>query len=367
MASPKELLLEAQQLIKARDYLAARRLLLTIDHPKAREWLDKLDEIAPESPPAPAKSTPRPRQQPTVRPSSSPVIVEEKSRIPLLGAIMLILATVVGGFAVGGLLYFSSLYLYLICFSVAIAGAIGGGLLWLVVRVTKVRDSFIVGAMALALGLLSYGTYRYLEYNAFRTEVRQVIYEEEPNADPVLVENYIDEVLVEETGQSGLLGFLAIQAEEGLSMNFRSRYSSSSSSGIPISLSPPLTVVYWIVEILIISLVGMGTAAGAVNHPFCEETNNWLKFEKLSGRIPSESIEAFAEALSREDYGTAASLLENRRMMSQPFLTIEVGRCHDKSPEARLKITRQSGRNSDVIIDGMISAADYHALRHGHI
>src|SRR5690606_16407470 len=144
---------------------------------------------------------------------------------------------------------------------------------------------FIVAVMGLALALLSYGTYRYLEYNAFRTEVRQFIYEEEPNADPVLVESYIDAVLIEETGQSGLMGFLVVQAEEGLSMNFRSRYSSSSSSGIPISLSPPLTVVYWIVEILIISAIAMATAAGAVNHPFCEETNTWLKFEKLSGRI----------------------------------------------------------------------------------
>ena len=38
---------QAQRLIKGKRYVQARRLLVTIDHPKARQWLEKLDKVAP--------------------------------------------------------------------------------------------------------------------------------------------------------------------------------------------------------------------------------------------------------------------------------------------------------------------------------
>lgn len=37
----------ARNLIRRKDYSAARKLLLTIDHPTAQKWLDRLDEVAP--------------------------------------------------------------------------------------------------------------------------------------------------------------------------------------------------------------------------------------------------------------------------------------------------------------------------------
>ena len=41
---------QAQKLLKAQKYDQARRLLVTIDHPTARKWLEKLDKIAPVKP-----------------------------------------------------------------------------------------------------------------------------------------------------------------------------------------------------------------------------------------------------------------------------------------------------------------------------
>ncbi len=388
MATTKELMLQAQQLIRDRNYAEARRLLLTINHPKAKEWLERIDQIEPQpvqttltqpdsgssdwlqtmsrnegitaTAPFPQKPLEPKRPQPAIR-SSSPVIVEEKTKLPFLGAIGLILVTAIGGFLIGGGLYLSSLEFYAIIASVAIAGGLGGGLMWLVIKATKVRDTFIVGILAFVFSLLAYGTYRYLEYDGFRSDFRQAIYEEEPNADPVLVEEYIDEILVEETGQPGLLGFLIIQAQEGLSMTFSSRYSSRD-SGVPLTLSPALTVIYWFFEILIMTVAAAFIADNAAAHPFCDDTNHWLKFEKLKGRVPRESIEAFGNALSREDYAAAAGLLEKRRFISQPFLVVEVGRCHEKSADALLKITRQQGRSSKVIVNDPIPADAYKAL-----
>ncbi|MBZ0321402.1 MAG: hypothetical protein K8L91_33630, partial [Anaerolineae bacterium] len=43
----REALLEARELIKAKRYDEARFILKSIDHPTAKEWLAKLDQIAP--------------------------------------------------------------------------------------------------------------------------------------------------------------------------------------------------------------------------------------------------------------------------------------------------------------------------------
>lgn len=50
MATVKERMLEAQQLIKAKDYEGARAILKKVKHPKAAEWLTRLDELAPVKP-----------------------------------------------------------------------------------------------------------------------------------------------------------------------------------------------------------------------------------------------------------------------------------------------------------------------------
>jgi hypothetical protein len=52
--SPREQLLAARELLTAKRYDEARALLGEIDHPTAREWLAKLDRLAPPPVPAPA-------------------------------------------------------------------------------------------------------------------------------------------------------------------------------------------------------------------------------------------------------------------------------------------------------------------------
>src|SRR5258706_15999809 len=54
----REKMLEARQLISEKRYAEARRVLEAIDHPTARQWLQKLDEI--ESRPTASKPALRP-------------------------------------------------------------------------------------------------------------------------------------------------------------------------------------------------------------------------------------------------------------------------------------------------------------------
>lgn len=47
MATQKELMESAKAYIQRKQYDDARRILLKIDHPTAKDWLLKLDELSP--------------------------------------------------------------------------------------------------------------------------------------------------------------------------------------------------------------------------------------------------------------------------------------------------------------------------------
>jgi hypothetical protein len=64
MATVKEQMLKAQDLIKAKRYDEARKILVKIDHPKAQEWLAKIDNREPVSSVRPAGAKPKREAQP---------------------------------------------------------------------------------------------------------------------------------------------------------------------------------------------------------------------------------------------------------------------------------------------------------------
>jgi hypothetical protein len=100
-------------------------------------------------------------------------------RIPFGGLIGLILATIIGSLVIGGLVFAVSHLIYLIVLFPIIMGALGGGLLSLVVKSAKVRSPIIAGLLGLVLGVGIIGVYRFAEYYIdFRNEVTSVVREE---------------------------------------------------------------------------------------------------------------------------------------------------------------------------------------------
>ncbi|RMF76167.1 MAG: hypothetical protein D6737_20670 [Chloroflexi bacterium] len=85
----REKMLEARRLIQEKDYEAARALLKTIDHPKAREWEARLDQIAP------AQSTPQQRTQKAASGGSSRGVLLAVIGVVLVVIIVIVIAVVV--------------------------------------------------------------------------------------------------------------------------------------------------------------------------------------------------------------------------------------------------------------------------------
>lgn len=98
-----ERLAQARALIKAKQYQQARRTLTGVDHPTARAWLMKLDEIAPEVPEDDPFAV---FDAPAARPAITP-LPKHKSKLPW-AAISIVFALIILG---GAIVYAASVLL----------------------------------------------------------------------------------------------------------------------------------------------------------------------------------------------------------------------------------------------------------------
>jgi hypothetical protein len=330
-------LAQARDLIKARRFNEARRLLEKIDHPQATKWLDQLDLVAPVSGPA---------ASPAAMMGNDPFSGDGHG-LPFTGILLGLVVALVGGAAVGVALFFSSTITYLICISPLIAGGAAGALLSGAMHIGRVRDGMAAVLFGLLMGAALYGGYRYTEYWDFRNDVADVAREEEPSATDEEISIGIDLILEEETGSTGFIGFTKYSAKQGMSITWNSRYSSN--DGADTTFGERETVIYWVVELLLVMAVPIGMALNRTDHPYCHDVDNWLKFEDL-GRVSREDMDAFLRAYENRDYFNARNLLTQNRKL-KPALKVEVGRCGPQSGTAmaRLTVVQKDSRNNKVL------------------
>lgn len=422
MSSLKDDMIRASTLIKTQRYDEARQLLRTIDHPTAREWLMKIDQLDPPRAAAPAAmpayTTPEPdpytvpraaaqgydyappsssalRQPAYSEPAASPIQADRPRRKGGLGTVLVLLLTaLIGGMIIGGLLFASSLLIYLIFLSILVAAALAGGLLSNVVGSRRFRRPAVAFVFGILMGLVVYGTYWVGEYGRFIFELRQELLTSLDEEDAAQVDLLLEEL----TGQSGIggwmalgdlvledvmddlederddptlddplppgiVGFVVAQARQGLSITRTRDSVSNSLTGTATNgstLSEELTYGYWGLELLIATLFPAFLAAGAARAPFCEETGKWLSFETV-GYVNRKNRKAFLMALKQGGFAQAAPMLE-QQLMRGVTITVMVGRCTAQSPEARVRVFEQRGRNQSKIFDKTVSMGQFNQL-----
>src|SRR5689334_7839184 len=79
-------------------------------------------------------------------------------RVPFAGLILLLLGTIIGSLAVGGLVFAVSHLIYLFVLFPLFMGLIGGGILAFVVKRAKVRSPILAGLFGLIQGIGIIGT-----------------------------------------------------------------------------------------------------------------------------------------------------------------------------------------------------------------
>ncbi len=373
----RQMMKEAQQLIKDKRYDQARVLLMNVDHPKAKDWLDKLDQIAPKRKNADlygfgsaseaalaanntskdiynsddvVASTPLDDPASQMDPATAMEFGSRGTRASSIttgdgtaksGAVLMVLiVTLISSIVVGAALMFSSQYFYLLLIQPGFAAFLVALVVTLAIKQGKVRNAGI-GLMAAVVAVVGlYGSYRYFTYVDFRLFAASDIQQAEPSLTNSEVRFVIDQFLLEETGSSGFLGFIRLEAAEGMTI---SRATSVGGSGL--GLNEFFTVGYWILEILFIGFILLAMVSGATNAPFCTDEDKWLRYN-TTGYVKREDSETFFNALQAGNINAAAAVMQRNGGQFE----VKVAQCSDHASDAMFKVYMKAGRNSQDVV-----------------
>jgi hypothetical protein len=273
-----------------------------------------------------------------------------RSKVPILGLILLILFSVVIGIAIGALVAAIRVYahFYLVLAFPIFMGALAGGAISAVAKVGKVRSGAVAIFFGLLAGIIMYGTYRYGQYFL----EKQQFYNDHPKVDRAQLDVAIDESLKDETGQAGFIGYIISTAKDGIRIVPTSSATSSSSSS-NLVLSGPLAYGYWVVEILIILGVAAATAGKSASVPFCDRDGRFFATQNV-GRVPKDSADQFMLMAKAGDWQNATLLLDrSRSKVNYPYLEVRVDKCPAcNTNPLPLSIVRKmsSKKNTDKVI-----------------
>lgn len=233
---------------------------------------------------------------------------------PISGLILMLIATIAVGVAAGLALFAVDFYIkfYLVLAFPIIGAFLVGGLLLVIVRASRIRNPLLAGLIAGLGGLIMMGTYHFASYFiGFRSDVRTFIEEEvgEPISDADLDE-FLSEILQDEVGQDGFVGYLQLTAREGISIT---RATSTSDTG-GLELKDGLVWGYWGLELLIAIGVAWGMASKQARDPFDESAESWYGKSEYMGTVDWKSRNAFKDALKKGDFQGAGALLTSANL-----------------------------------------------------
>ncbi|MEM9951799.1 MAG: hypothetical protein AAF846_09380 [Chloroflexota bacterium] len=360
---------KARELIQNEQYAEARAILNAIDHSQAQDWLKRLDALEARKAKQATSNAPvaKTSNQETASPAQSTISEDGLWLIPLRGfsgekgsiaigskkinitaVIITLIVSLIGGVVAGLGLMYSSWYVYLYIFQPILAALVAALFVWGAVKLTKLRHGRSAFFIGLLVALVLYGTYRVGNYIDFRRIVYEEVQTFEPNITNAEFNAGFNELMREETGFSGFLGYVHLEAIEGLSVSFRSR--SGVSSGELFRTNVFFTYVYWLVEIIIIIATLVLTATDTSSKPYCVKSGKWLDFT-LAGYIPREQLNAFMNALNQGDVNTIGQYLTNN---SSSSIRVNVAMCDRQAGEGLIHILYQEGRDTKNILEPAI-------------
>jgi hypothetical protein len=143
---------------------------------------------------------------------------QPSNKVTSTGLKWLLLSSVIGGLAIGGLTHLISLLVYLIVLFPLGMGFAGSTVMVAAIRKGKVRNPAIATLFGILTGLLMYGSLHGAGYWQFKQSASEQITKELEAASGNQSNNIIDTFLQEKTGSKGFVGYLKHNAQQGVSI-----------------------------------------------------------------------------------------------------------------------------------------------------
>lgn len=287
---------------------------------------------------------------------------QPSQKVETRGFIWLLCSALIGGTAIGGSVWLVSLFIYLILLFPWLMGKAGGFVMATGVRRGKVRSPQIAAVFSGLAGLVIYGTLQAGDYVSFRLAASEEIRREIGEVDQGDVDQIIDVFLQEETGSTGVLGYLKLSAQEGIGIN----RAGSSQAGI--SITGVGVWIYWAVELALIEYLMIVAAVAAAQAPFCEKSGQWYGERNVIGSVRPDAADAFLQQVNTQHFRAAGALISPVPGLSPQGLLVSAQQSSDVLADQVLTISRISGdeqgkRVAQDLKQGMISTGQMHQLQ----
>lgn len=211
------------------------------------------------------------------------------SRLSVPGFLLLLAGAVILGVSVGALAYFISNFVYLVFvfpLAIGVLAMLGYQRLILFAKVTQPWILILTGVV---IGILIAVSFYAVPYMVVRSNfVKEGV--ENYQVDSQFAQSAFDQILLEETGSPGFLGFMKIRAREGDTYTQYFVVNSIPVQAFNFTLQSAWAWIYWTIETLLFALplafIGYETA----KRPFSQGTNDW--YEQLPKQIGQAAIES---------------------------------------------------------------------------
>lgn len=260
------------------------------------------------------------------------------NRVPILGMILLVSGSIILGVVIGALAYFISNFIYyIVIFSLAVGGAAMIAY-YKLLQFAKVRHSMIAASMGFMTGIFIGLAYYGSAYLVLRSEFIADA-QKNHNVNAAKASQVFNKILVEETGSSGILGYMKFRAKEG------DQYTNYfMENGLPIhefsfTLKSAWAWLYWFLEVLFFSLPTAWIGYDVGKRAFSESANDWYDpLPKQISAVPMECKEQLLTLLKRNSLQEISELVVAEEKLAHPMIEIYEQRSNNKRGDILLSV-----------------------------
>lgn len=282
---------------------------------------------------------------------------QPSNKVTSTGLTWLLLSSVIGGVAIGGITHLISLLIYLIVLFPLGMGVAGSAVMILAIREGKVRNPAIATFFGVLTGLILYGSMHGAGYLQFKQSASEGIRKELGAESGNQSNQIIDAFLQEQTGDKGFLGYIKYNAQQGVSIG---RFGSEKTN-----LGETGTWIYWLIEFAAIDIMIAAIAYYMAKNPFCENCDQWYKNQERLGSVNSQLSENFLNLLQNDQFAKAGKLLDPLQGVYAPNLTVYLQCCPScKFSDLILTVNSTSTDSKGNLVEkqvaqGMLSLSQY--------
>lgn len=232
---------------------------------------------------------------------------------PSQGVVILAISSLVSGAAIGGATAFIGKFIYLIVLFPIGMGFATGAVMGLAVKKGKVRNPVTALGFGILGGLATYGALVYGQYINFQQETEKIMQTEYGVTDKRQISEQVNVFLQQETGSSGIVGFVKMSAQEGITISRR---------GTSFKIKDNFAYLLWLVELGIVGFLAASMPFKSANEPYNEEAQEWYGKKQRIGSTTQESKDELIRLLNMDDMAGAAALLSSNSDLPTPRIDV---------------------------------------------